>query len=150
MHIIYHCVGGTHSSAVASAIHLGMLPDNRIPTDKELLSVPYFDTLTRKEYGRILHRGTDEYGNNIYTLSRQFYPQIVIPALQDLCVILTGDTGQVKLVNASRTVNLLMKIGGCMSRRLNIVCIGRPLVIEGVKRAYMEIVDMVNNVKYSI
>jgi len=147
MHIIYHCVGGTHSSAVASAIHLGMLPKDRIATKQELLSIPYFDTVTKKEYGRIIYRGIDEYGNHVYTLSRQFHPKIVIPALEDLCIILTGDTSQIMLVNASPTVNTLMKIGGCLSRRLKLVSIGRPMVINGVRKAYPDIVNLVSQTK---
>lgn len=67
MHIIYHCVGGAHSSVIASAIHLGMLPETRVATNSEILSIPYYDNITREHYGRIIHRGTDEYGNNIYT-----------------------------------------------------------------------------------
>lgn len=147
MHIIYHCVGGTHSSAIASAVHLGMLPENEIATKEELLNIPYFDTVTKKEYGRIIHRGIDEYGNHVYTLSRQFHPEIVIPALEDLCDILLGNTSQVKLVNASPTVNTLLKIGGCLSRRLNLVGIGRPLIIIGISNAYIDIVNLVNQTK---
>jgi hypothetical protein len=145
MHIIYHCVGGTHSSAVASAIHLKMLPRDRVATADELLSVPYFDTLTKKEYGRILRRGIDEYGNHIYTLSRQFSAGIVIPALIDLSVILTGNDNEVIFIDASPAVNTVMKIGGFLSRRAGLVAIGRPIVIWGTKKAYMDIAGIVNN-----
>jgi hypothetical protein len=31
MKIIYHCYGGTHSSVIAAAIHLGLLPEDRVP-----------------------------------------------------------------------------------------------------------------------
>ena len=150
MYVIYHCVGGTHSSAIASAIHLGMLPDNRVASREEILSIPYFDTLTKKEYGRIIFRGVDEYGNYIYTLSRQFYPHIVIPSLEDLCTILTGDTSILMLVDMASAINIIMKIGGFMSRRLGIVSIGRPLVIAGTQRAYMDIVKIVHQTKQSI
>lgn len=145
MHIIYHCVGGTHSSAVASAIHLKMLPRDRVATTEELLSVPYFDTLTKKEYGRILRRGTDHFGNHVYTLSRQFSPGIVIPALTDLSIILTGNDKEAIFINASTAVNITMKIGGFLSRKANLVTIGRPIVIWGTKRAYMDIAGIVNN-----
>ena len=47
MHIIYHCVGGAHSSVIASAIHLGMLPKTRVATNSEILSIPYYDNITR-------------------------------------------------------------------------------------------------------
>jgi hypothetical protein len=147
MHIIYHCVGGAHSSAIASAVHLGMLPNNRVATAQEFLSIPYFDTVTKKEYGRIMHRGTDEFGNHVYTLSRQFYPQLVIRALMDLSIILTDNDNEVIFVDASPAVNTTMKIGGFLSRRINIVSIGRPIVIRGSQQAYMSIVKIVEQTK---
>jgi hypothetical protein len=35
MVIIYNCYGGTHSSILASAIHLKKLPIDRIPSKQE-------------------------------------------------------------------------------------------------------------------
>ena len=121
MHIIYHCVGGAHSSAIASAIHLGMLPKTRTATSSEILSIPYYDNITKKQYGRIIHRGIDEYGNNVYTLSRQFYGSLIIRALGDLSVILSGNENSVIFVNVSPAINTSMKIGGFLSRRLDFI-----------------------------
>ncbi len=150
MHIIYHCVGGTHSSAIASAIHLGLLPKTRAATVQELLSIPYFDNTDKQEYGRIIHRGIDEYGNNIYTLSRQFTGSIMIRALKDLCIILTGSENHVIFINASTAVNNTMKIGGFLSRRLNMIAIGRPIVLKGCSKAYMDIAAIVTKTKENV
>ncbi len=150
MHIIYHCVGGAHSSAIASAIHLGLLPKTRVATDREILSIPYFDNVTSRQYGCIIHRGIDEYGNNIYTLSRQFSGKIIIKALKDLCIILAGSENRVLFINASTAVNTTMKIGGFLSRRVNMVAIGRPIVLRGSRRAYMDIVGIVNKTKSKV
>lgn len=147
MHIIYHCVGGAHSSVIASAIHLGMLPRTRVATNSEILSIPYYDNITREHYGRIIHRGIDEYGNNIYTLSRQFSGSLIIRALGDLSVILTGNENNVIFVNVSPAVNASMKIGGFLSRRLRLIWPGRPIVLWGSRRAYMDIVNIVLNIK---
>ena len=43
MKIIYSCYGGTHSSPIAAAIHLGRLPDDRIPSPEELMKTDYYD-----------------------------------------------------------------------------------------------------------
>jgi hypothetical protein len=150
MHIIYHCVGGAHSSAIASAIHLGLLPRKRVATAVEILSIPYFDNTTREHYGRIIHRGIDEYGNDIYTLSRQFSGDIIIRALRDLCLIINGSGNEVVLINVSEAVNTTMKIGGFLSRRLNTIAVGRPIVLWGSRKAYMDIVKIVNNTKEKV
>ncbi|MGI6703488.1 MAG: DUF3189 family protein [Clostridia bacterium] len=150
MHIIYHCVGGAHSSAIASAIHLSLLPKTRVATGREILSIPYFDNVSAGQYGCIIHRGIDEYGNNIYTLSRQFSGKLITRALEDLALILTGDENRVVFVNVSPAVNTVMKIGGFLSRRLHFISLGRPIVVWGSRRAYMDIVDVVSRTKKKV
>ena len=59
MKIIYSCYGGAHSSVVASAIHLGYLPMNRIPTEDEILSIPYYDQSPKELRGTPIYIGTD-------------------------------------------------------------------------------------------
>ena len=39
MIIIYHDVGGTHSTAVAANIHVNNLPIDKVPDKNEILSV---------------------------------------------------------------------------------------------------------------
>ncbi|MTI49106.1 DUF3189 family protein [Sporosalibacterium faouarense] len=150
MHIIYHCVGGTHSSAIAAAVHLNLLPDNKKPSPKEILSIPFFDTLVKEDQGKILYRGSDNQSNKIYTLSRQFSPQLVLPAIKDAWELAGGKRENLLLVNSMPAVNLLMKIGGFSSRRLGLVSFGRPIVTRGTIKAYDAIVKIVNNTKTRI
>jgi len=150
MIIVYHCVGGSHSSAIAAAIHLGQLPRDRVPSAQEIEQIPYFDTSTPKDYGRIIHRGDDNRGNRIFTLSRQFVPKLVIPAVEDAWKIAGQDPKHLMMINTLPTVNILMKIGGFSSRRLNLVFFGRPIVTKGVQQAYKQIINMVDNVQSMI
>jgi len=41
--VIYHCYGGAHSSVTAANIHLGLLPRERTPGYRELISQKLFD-----------------------------------------------------------------------------------------------------------
>lgn len=150
MHIIYHCVGGTHSSAIASALHLGLLSMDKKPTITDILSISYFDRLTKEDQGKILLRGIDEYNNKVYTLSRQFSPHLVIPAIKDSWELAGGNREELLLVNTMPAVNFLMKLGGFSSRRLNLVSFGRPIVAKGTVNAYDDIVRIVNNTKKNI
>lgn len=150
MNIIYHCVGGTHSSAIAAAIHLDHLPKNRKPSKQEILSVPYFDSLNKEDQGKILFRGKDSVNNSIFTLSRQFVPQLVLPAIKDAWELAGGMREDLLLVNTMPSVNLLMRIGGFSSRRLNLVSIGRPIVTLGAIRAYEEILKIVADTRKTI
>lgn len=159
MHIIYHCVGGAHSSVIASSIHLGTLPGNRVPTKDEILNISHFDNVSSSQHGCIIPRGIDEYGNNIYTLSRQFSGRLIIKALKDLSMILSGNGdsttllengNSVTFINVSPAVNVTMKIGGFLSRKLNMVSLGRPIVLWGSRKAYMDIARIAIHTKEGV
>ncbi|RKD34682.1 DUF3189 family protein [Thermohalobacter berrensis] len=147
MNIIYHCVGGSHSSVIASAIHLGILPIDKKPSLEEILSVPYFDRLNKQDRGKIIFRGIDKDNNKIFTLSRQFAPNIVIPAIKDSWELAGGSKNELLAINTMSAVNLLMKIGGFSSRRLKLVSLGRPIVARGTLLAYNDLVNIVQNTK---
>ncbi len=150
MHIIYHDVGGSHSSIIATYIHLNKLPLNEIPTPQEIENVPMFDKLTSKYIGRLIFHGVDEFGNNVYTLSRMYHKQPVTNAIRSVPDMIGIDKNELFLADTSPTVNFLMKLGGGSSRRLRLVKIGRPIVAFGTTKAYGDIVDLVNKVKLNI
>ncbi|WP_094546771.1 DUF3189 family protein [Petroclostridium xylanilyticum] len=149
MIIIYHCSGGSHSSVLAAHIHLGILPSDRIPNPKEIIEKTNFDTSCKKEWGLIKVVGIDDHGTVICTMGRRFSANIVIQALNSLNDIL-GNKGNLQLINIHTNVNLLMKIGGFLSRGCGMVAIGRPIVIKGSLDAYYNIVEVVKNVKYRL
>lgn len=152
MIVIYHDIGGTHSSATAANIHVNRLSEERVPDKQTLLSLPTFDRITRNDWGRLIYIGDDEFGAKVYTLCRQYASSIVIPAITDIYNIINNTTGNegLFLVNTSPAVNSWMAIGGFMSRRLNMVAIGRHIVTMGTIKAYMNIVNIVRTVKSEI
>lgn len=149
MNIIYSCSGGTHSSLVAAYIHLGVLPIDRIPSKGEILKTP-FDQIEPHEVGRIIYRGTDNYGHRIFTLSKKGAGRIVVPALVDLNRLLGHHPDSLQIINTLPAVNTLMRIGGFTSRRLKLVSIGRPIVLAGTLKTYPNLAHIVKNVKDTI
>ncbi|MDP4178345.1 MAG: DUF3189 family protein [Bacillota bacterium] len=147
MIVIYHDVGGAHSTAVAANIHINKLLMNRIPSKQEILSLPTFDKIEKEQVGHLVYIGKDEFNAQIYTLSRQRKPNLVISVVTDMYNILHGNTNELIIVDTKPAVNLLMNIGGFTSRRLHWVSFGRPIVTKGTQQAYMDLVDMVKNVK---
>lgn len=148
--IIYHDVGGAHSTQTAASLHLNLLPKDRVPTAEELMALPRFDRAEKSDHGRIQLTGIDEYGNTVYTLGREYTEKMTITALKDLYVLLKGDLDGLIIVNMKPTINLLMKIGGYSSRRLHLVNFGRPIVIKGTQKAFFNIVSLVDQVKEAI
>lgn len=145
--VIYHDVGGSHSSCVAAALHTSKLPMNRIPDKNELLALPTFDKITKAEHGRLIYIGDDEFGAKVYTLCRQYKENLVIPAISDMYKIMNGSIEGFFLANTSPTVNTLMKIGGFSSRKLGWASFGRPIVTKGTLDAYPEIINLVKTTK---
>ncbi|MCT4564865.1 MAG: DUF3189 family protein [Maledivibacter sp.] len=150
MHVIYHDIGGSHSSVVATYIHLNRLPVDRIPSTKEILEVPMFDKLQKNQRGRLIFHGIDEYENRIYTLSRLYYKQPITNAITSIPNMIGLKENELALVDTSPSVNFMMQLGGGSSRKLKMVRFGRPIVAYGVTKAYGDIVDLVNKTKLKI
>ncbi|NMM62468.1 DUF3189 family protein [Clostridium sp. P21] len=150
MIVIYHDVGGAHSTAVAANIHINKLPTNRIPSESELLNLPTFDKIEKEQIGRLIYIGEDEFNAKVYTLARKYNPEIVIPAIKDMYSILHESSNGIFIADTKPAVNLLMNIGGYASRKLHFVSLGRPIVTKGAQQAYMDIVNIVKGVKNNI
>ncbi|HEX3029673.1 MAG TPA: DUF3189 family protein [Clostridia bacterium] len=146
---IYNCYGGTHSSTMAAAVHLKKLPLDRTPTKEEILNTQYFNTLTYKDMGRIIYRGTDEENNKVYTIGRGT-SKVLIPCLKNLITILQGECGlkeRIIMSNMSPTVSFSMTMGGFFSRGLGIDFIGVPLLVMGVQKNFHKVINIVNRTK---
>ncbi|MFL0249540.1 DUF3189 family protein [Clostridium neuense] len=150
MIVVYHDVGGAHSTATAANIHINKLPMDRVATKEELLALPTFDKMKKSDMGHLIYIGDDEHKNKIYTIGRQYKPNLVIPAIKDMHSILEPNIDDLMIVDTMPTVNLLMKIGGFSSRRLHWVSFGRPIVTKGTQDAYMDIVNIVKSVKNNL
>lgn len=148
--IIYHCFGGAHSSVTAAAIHLGILPATRLPTTEELLNTPYFDEQQSEDHGILRTMGRDEWGHQIFIVGRRGlkndYPRLVL----SFASILGIPFEELLVVNTITCVNYLMVFGGYSSRCLGFVNLGRPIVIQGIRRSYPRFVRLVSQIKTNI
>lgn len=147
MIVIYHDVGGCHSSATAANIHINRLPIDRVPSREELLALPTFDKLQKGDKGKMIYIGEDEFGAKVYTMGRRRSTSIVIPAICDMYFANTGSLEGLFLSNTSPSVNNIMRIGGVSSRVFKLVFLGRPIVAAGTLKAYPQIVEIVRKTK---
>lgn len=150
MMVIYHDVGGAHSSCVAANVHLNNLSRTKVPTKEDLQSLKTFDKIEKNDIGRLIYIGTDEFGIKVYTFGRKRTAKISIPAISDMYSIFNEDKSDLILADTSPTVNILMQIGGFSSRVLHLVSFGRPIVTTGTINTYPNIVKVVDDVKEQI
>ncbi|MCW3491505.1 DUF3189 family protein [Dethiobacter alkaliphilus] len=144
--IIYHCYGGAHSSVTAAAIHLGKLKPHIIPSDRELMSLTLFDRQTKDGHGQLHFFGFDRAGNQVYSVGCRNIGSSLENFLQNVSGLLNVED-ELHFVDTLHCVNLKMRIGGYISRRLGIIKYGRPLVLEGTQDAYPKLVELVNKVR---
>ncbi len=146
MDIIYHDVGGSHSVVVASALHLKKLDPDKLPTKEDLNKLSMFDRIQKEDYGHLIYQGDDEFGNSVYTVGCKYSSKISLKLLKDIYK-LVGDENNLMLVDTRPTINILMKLGGFLSRGVGLRMIGRPIVTKGTLQAYFQIVQLVSNLK---
>ncbi|NLK36270.1 MAG: DUF3189 family protein [Gracilibacteraceae bacterium] len=139
----------THSSILASAIHLKRIPADRIPTRQEILNLEYFNKLTYKDMGHLLFHGRDEYGNQVYSVGRGI-SKALIPAMRNPAITLCRNSPfdeRFLFINCSSTVPPLMTLGGFFSRGLHLDFIGVPLLTAGVHQTYYNITKLIEKSK---
>jgi len=150
MIVVYHDFGGTHSTALAAAIHLGIVggsDSNSIDGQSLLDKVPYFDQVPSRCKGTVMHVGQDSDGHDVYILGRRSDADLAINTILSSARIFGPCDSEILFVDVGKKVNLLMRIGGFLSRRLNLIRIGRPIVVYGTVRAFPHIAQLVDKTK---
>lgn len=128
---------------MAAALHLGRLDPNRLPSGRELQSLPYFDRRPRGMEGWILFLGRDEYRNEIYVVGKRSMGETFDNLIVDLIRALDLPREEVLLLDTAPLVNWPLAVGGFLSRRMGITSIGRPLVIWGLRRIFARLAAFV-------
>lgn len=126
-----------------------LTPSSHRLSKDEVLGIPYFNQLSKNDIGKLLFHGKDENGNDVYTLARRRFKQIV-PVIKDFYFILEGKFAlneQIILSNTSPTVPLAMTFGGMFSRGLGIDFIGVPLLVKGAQQCCNSIYQLVEHTK---
>ncbi|GIN62250.1 ABC transporter [Robertmurraya siralis] len=147
---IYYDFGGTHSTSLAAAYHLKMINEpSEVLEKEEVLSIPYFNKLKKRDAGKFIYHGEDDEGNPVYTLGKRS-SKLVIPSLYQYSLLLSEQVGlQEKIIfsNTSPVVPLAMTLGGFFSRGLGWDAVGVPLLIKGAQKCCKNVYQLVEETK---
>ncbi len=146
MKVIYHCYGGAHSSVIAAALHLKIIGKERLPTINEMMAIPYYDKTVNGDFGSIRFMGIDDSGNEVYVLGKKSMGDKYTKILMGVAEIM-GAGDQIIAIDCLNRVNLSMKMGGFLSRRIGLVFPGRPVLFRGTRKAFMTLVNLVETVR---
>lgn len=144
MNFVYFDYGGSHSSVLASFIHTGRLQTGKVPTNQEMMQLPYFDKTVPQDFAKMHPAGNDDQGNKVFflgTKSSDFEPTI------NSLAGLIGITRDFTFISTMTYVNPILRLGGWISRRLSQPWLGRGLVIRGAKSAYPGLVNLVETTR---
>lgn len=150
MKIIYHCFGGSHSSVTAAALHLGLIPETRLPSPQELKNIPYFDQQLAEDHGDFKYMGEDKEGNQVYIIGKRNLGSMFEPLIRGLARIFSIPQDEMLVVDTLPCVNWIMVLGGILSRKLGVVSVGRPIVIYGTSQAHGNFIKLVDQVKTTV
>jgi len=140
MRLVFYDYGGAHTSVVAANLSTGHLK-SELPSHDDLMALPHFDKTTAQDFGRFHYAGEDSQGNQVYTLGAKSGKYgYVLAALTKLM----GADERFYFVSTMPYLNLYLRIGGFLSRRLNLIFIGRPLVITVIRKTFNHLRLMVN------
>lgn len=142
MKVIYHCYGGAHSSVLAAALHLKLIDGAMLPNPDDMMVIPFFDKTENSDFGTIRYMGTDDRNNEVYVLGKKNMGDRCTSMLISVARLM-GVEHEVIAVNCMSRVNLLMMIGGFVSRRLGWTLLGRPVLFRGTREAFKSIVNLV-------
>jgi len=144
--VLYHCFGGAHTSVVAGAIHLGLLPER--PSWRQVAAFPLFDRTATRDRGWPLYLGTDDRGRRVYAMGRGRDTRGTALVLEGLLRALQLD-GRVTHHDTLACAGPLTKLGGYLSRRLGLVRPGRTLAALGVTRDIPRLLRVVEEARRS-
>lgn len=150
MRIIYHCYGGSHSSVTAASIHLGYLPDDRIPSYHDFMELPFYEKQDNSDHGHLRLMGIDDFGNEIFIVGRRNQAKSFKLAISGIARIFGITEKDLYLADTMPYVNWKMMLGGFLSRRWNWIRIGRPLVIKGTQASFLDLANLVQSIKMQV
>ncbi len=150
MKLFYCCYGGAHTSVTCASIHLGFLPQNRIPEPYEFKAVPFYDKMDNDKLGTPMYVGRDPLGWDIYIIGLKNAKLISLPAIKSYLNTFDHTQKNLLFVNALAELHPITAIGGYTSRHLGGISIGRPLTIWGIRRSYPKFLDLVGRVQENL
>lgn len=133
--IFYVCYAGTHTSVVASALHLGVISTEDIETlgYMALTCIPYFDRRKTGDIGVSLNVGKDEYGSDVYVLGTGWPGLSLELCLCDLIELASPDA-RACLCRVRGFLDFQARFGGFLSRRFNFVEPGRHIIAQSLAK----------------
>lgn len=145
--IFYYCFAGAHASVVAASLHCGLLPLDRTPKFREIVSLPYYDRTVPRYIGTPYFIGRDERGRAVYCLGLWADHAALVAALTKFLLFLGIGEDDFLFVNAFALINFSTKLGGVLSKRLGITAVGRMLSVWGIRRRYADFRRLIATVK---
>ena len=132
---------------MASAIHCGFLPSDRVPSFEEILALVHYDDTTPENVGVPYLMGEDEFGNPVYFMGLLNQRDKLLSCILQVLMVAGINKNSYIFQDTFPLITFSTKIGGILSKRYAIIHAGRWLTVWGIRRRYWDFVFLVNAIK---
>jgi hypothetical protein len=144
---IFYCSGiEPYNLLLAVGIHLGRLPEGRIPTVAELSPIWKTPRWKRDERGIPVFLGADHGNNEVYALLLGTDPDMGLQTIYHL-LNRAANPAQWKFYKIQAQIAPLARLGFFCASRLNLELIGSFLMERGFGAGYFDLVNHVRLIK---
>jgi hypothetical protein len=142
--MVYYSETKTQVGQVAGAIHLNKLPVNQVPAIEQLMD-NFVDHKIAGQ-GTPIRLGSDEFGNEIFTL---YLGKVGGLGLQTVYFLLSAHSNPLdwKFFNVPITMGYFARITAFILRQLNLDRLEKKVVARSIQKNYRDIAALVRQTK---
>lgn len=134
--VVYMCAGSAYAALVAAAVHVGLLPADRVPRWRELRGLPKRHGLPAVPAGDAIFAGTDSSGRAVYATGLYGSAELIRRLVRRVIRRLLLGPAPLELVSAAVRQHPLTQWGSQLTRLGPLGPLGVPLAVWGVRQTY--------------
>lgn len=132
---------------VCAAIHVGRLPEDRVPAPQDLYALPGFASESPGRAGWIRPMGKDPLGHTVCFLGNRARFEVLERAVRQIGEKMGVSTADVLYVDTMPLANWLMRLGSLGSQTIRLDGLGAAIAARGVRAAYPGLVGLVRRTR---
>lgn len=141
MKIFYLCVNGDLTGVIGGALHLGLLPANKLPTRDQILGLRHFAMSPTPAVGTPIFLGVDRFGHQVYSIGVLQESRVAVRTVESLLRLFALPAATVVTADTVTCGGWRLQLAGLFFR-WGLRSWGLRLAIPGIRRCYPDLVQL--------
>ncbi len=149
MKFFYYCNRQLLTAMIAASIHLQKLPEERVPTIREILKISSDDRLISGNYGVPYFIG-ENINSQVYVINFYANVSLALQAIENVLSQRGVDFSKwifLGVFESKGIHNIIFRMGERLSQKKSTSALGKYLAAMGIRKNYRKIIEMVNSSK---